>query len=84
MQLRYVTARYFKTRKEFDIAVKEAEDFNILRRLGDDISSKSWWGEKDAVAGLTRSRATFWLKPGHTHGTSVIGKERQLATELWT
>jgi hypothetical protein len=83
IQLRYVTARYFKTRNEFGMAVKEAEDFNILRRLDDDISNKSWWDERDAIVGLTRSRATFWLRPGHTHGTPAIGKERQLVTETW-
>jgi hypothetical protein len=83
IQLRYVTARYFKTRKEFGMAVKEAEDFNILRRPDDDISNKSWWDEKYAIVGLTRSRATFWLKPEHTHGTPAIGKERQLVIETW-
>ncbi|KAI0405395.1 hypothetical protein F4802DRAFT_562975 [Xylaria palmicola] len=63
MQLRYVTARYFDTTKAFLDAAKEADNFNILRRLDDDLSNKSHWDKKGAIVGLTRSRATFWLKP---------------------
>lgn len=81
IQLRYVTARYFESREDFVVAVEEAEKFNILRRPDDDISNNSWWDAKDAIVGLTRSRATFWLKPEHKTGTPAIGKERQLIIE---
>jgi hypothetical protein len=76
IQLRYVAARYFKSREDFAEAAEEAENFNILRRPDDDISNNSWWDAKDAIVGLTRSRATFWLKPEHEAGTPAIGKER--------
>jgi len=82
-QLRYVTARYFKSRGEFNTAKNEAANFNILRRPDDDLSNKSWWDEKDAIVGLTRSRATFWLKPEHVAGAPAIGEQRQLITEMW-
>ncbi|KAH6839648.1 hypothetical protein B0I37DRAFT_409035 [Chaetomium sp. MPI-CAGE-AT-0009] len=78
MQVRYVTARYFETSQDFDRAVDEAQRFNILRRLDDDLSNKSWWDEKNAVMGLTRSRATFWLQPGHTSGSLAVGENRDI------
>ncbi len=84
IQLRYVTARYFKSRDDFTVAAEEAEQFNILRRPDDDISNNSWWDDKDAIVGLTRSRATFWLKPKHKTGTPAIGKKRQSVIEKRT
>jgi hypothetical protein len=75
IQLRYVTARYFESREDFDTAAKEAEKFNILRRPDDDISNNSWWDDKNAIVGLTRSRATFWLKPGRKGDEPAIGKD---------
>jgi hypothetical protein len=74
-QLRFVTARYFQTREAFDAAATEAEAFNILRRPDDDISNNAWWDDKNAVVGLTRSRATFWLKDEHVEGTAAEGTE---------
>ncbi|KAJ2999171.1 hypothetical protein NUW58_g85 [Xylaria curta] len=67
MQLRYVTARYFdideKGVSSFTKASEEAASFNILRRVDDDLSNKSYWDKEGAIVGLTRSRATFWLQP---------------------
>jgi len=74
VQLRYVTARYFKSREDFDEAAKEAERFNILRRPDDDISNNSWWDDRNAIVGLTRSRATFWLNRDRKIGEPAIGK----------
>jgi hypothetical protein len=76
VQIRYVTSRYFETGEEFDRAKREADSFNILRRPDDDLSNNAWWDdtEHQAVVGLTRSRATFWLKPGSAPGTPVIGE----------
>lgn len=88
-QIRYVTARYFEDEKGFEEAAREAkETFNILRRPDND-KSRGWWdipgdasaghrGTSAAVA-LTRSRATFWLKP------DVPEKETAIGTVLtWT
>jgi hypothetical protein len=78
LQLRYVTARYFESREDFDKAANETEKFNILRRPDDDISNNSWWDDKNAIVGLTRSRATFWLKPDRKDGHPAIGKQKQI------
>jgi hypothetical protein len=80
IELRYTTARYFETRSDFDAAAKEAESFNILRRLDDDMSNTSWWDDKNAVVGLIKSKATLWLKP--KPGTRAIGEETKLRTEI--
>ncbi|KAI1153360.1 hypothetical protein F4825DRAFT_461161 [Nemania diffusa] len=82
MQLRYVTARYFDVDEKdnpkdvaqsFRCAGKEAESFNILRRVDDDLSNKSFWDKQGAIVGLTRSRATFWLQPMSTRQGAPVG-----------
>ena len=74
VQIRYVTARYFDTTKEFKDAVNDAKKFNVLRRPDDDLSNKAWWDKKGAIVGVTRSRATFWLQPGHCRRTTAVGR----------
>lgn len=82
-QIRYVTARYFEDEEGFRDAAREAtERFNILRRPDDD-KSRGWWdisgpaGDSTqfnaAVVALTRSRATFWLKPDVAEKEPAIG-----------
>ncbi|KAI1304367.1 hypothetical protein F5Y03DRAFT_177760 [Xylaria venustula] len=82
MQLRYVTARYFDVhsghgqkdyQKTFKEAVKEADSFNIFRRVDDDLSNKSFWDKDGAIVGYTRSRATFWLQPAHLQQGTPVG-----------
>ncbi|KAI0971892.1 hypothetical protein F4678DRAFT_432432 [Xylaria arbuscula] len=82
MQLRYVTARYFDVHgghgqkdyhKTFKEAVKEADSFNIFRRVDDDLSNKSFWDKDGAIVGYTRSRATFWLQPAHLQQGTPVG-----------
>lgn len=72
-QFRYVTTRYFESMDQFTRANKEANDFNILRRLDDD-NSKGWWDSKEAVVAMMRARATFWLKPKGPKNSTAIGK----------
>ncbi|KAI1354501.1 hypothetical protein F5Y01DRAFT_273013 [Xylaria sp. FL0043] len=81
-QLRYVTARYFDVNKKhrqtdchqnFKDAAKEADSFNILRRVDDDLSNKSFWDKEGAIVGYTRSRATFWLQPTHLQQGTPVG-----------
>ena len=62
LQLRYVTARYYKTTGSFEKGVKEAERFNVLRRLDDDANNKAVWDDKGAIMGIIRTRASFWLR----------------------
>jgi hypothetical protein len=64
VQLRYVTARYFKTQESFKKGVKEAEKFNVLRRPDDDMNNKAVWDDEGAIVGIMRSRASFWLRQG--------------------
>jgi hypothetical protein len=62
ISVRYVTARYFDTTEHFEDCVKEAIGFSVLRRPDGDESNKSWWDKNGAIVGLTRSRASFWMK----------------------
>ncbi|KAG4442679.1 hypothetical protein IFR05_001864 [Cadophora sp. M221] len=87
VQLRYVTARYYKTSKEFKEGVKEAERFNVLRRPDDDVNNKAVWDDRDAIVGITRSRASFWLKKGENGkedvGVLLLDPTIQKGTPLW-
>lgn len=81
-QIRYVTTRYFEDENGFNEAVNEAKNFNILRRPDND-KSRGWWDIsrlegatthcRSAVVALTRSRATFWLKPSVSQGETATG-----------
>ncbi|KAL5329238.1 hypothetical protein ACEPPN_002748 [Leptodophora sp. 'Broadleaf-Isolate-01'] len=87
VQLRYVTARYYKTSKEFKEGVKEAERFNVLRRPDDDVNNKAVWDDREAIVGITRSRASFWLKKGENGkedvGVLLLDPTIQKGTPLW-
>jgi hypothetical protein len=74
LQLRFVTARYFTTPESFKRGCQEAESFNVLRRPDDDQNNRAMWDTKEAIVGLTRSRASFWLKNGETHEKGAVGK----------
>lgn len=84
-QIRYVTTRCFDDEEHLEAAVKEAKNFNILRRPDDD-KSRGWWDIskaegastqfRAAVVALTRSRATFWLKPNIAQGETATGTIR--------
>ncbi|KAH8821331.1 hypothetical protein F5884DRAFT_716358 [Xylogone sp. PMI_703] len=62
LQLRFVRPRYFKTKESFKDGFKQAEEFNVNRRPDDDQNINSLWDDNNAVVGLTRSRASFWMK----------------------
>ena len=75
LQLRFVTARYFKTSDSFEKGCKEAELFNVLRRPDDDLNNKAVMDDKNAIVGLTRTRASFWLKSADkSQKKGAIGK----------
>jgi hypothetical protein len=61
------------SRYSFEEAVKEVEAFNVLRRLEDDHNG-GFWDSKDAVIGLTRSKATFWLGSSDSHPEETVGR----------
>ncbi|KAG8157925.1 hypothetical protein KVR01_012197 [Diaporthe batatas] len=83
-QMRYVAARYFENEGDLNDAATEAkESFNILRRPDND-KSRGWWDIvsgpsssggpcRSAAVALTRSRATFWLKPNASDKETAIG-----------
>ncbi|RYP67925.1 hypothetical protein DL771_006958 [Monosporascus sp. 5C6A] len=60
-KLRFVIPRYFATPAAFDKGTKEAETFNVFRRPDDDQNRSRW--DKEAIVGITRTRASFWLRP---------------------
>jgi hypothetical protein len=61
-QLRFVRARYFESGAKFKEAFDIAQSFNVVRRPDDDQNNKAFWDKNDAKIGLTRSKATFWMK----------------------
>ncbi|PVH89938.1 hypothetical protein DL98DRAFT_476438 [Cadophora sp. DSE1049] len=87
VQLKYVTARYYKTSAEFTEGVKEAERFNVLRRPDDDVNNKAVWDDRNAIVGITRSRASFWMKKGENGkediGVLLLDPTIQKGTPLW-
>ncbi len=72
VQLRYVTARYYKTSASFDRGYEEAESFNVLRRPDDDLNNKAIWDEKKAIVSIMRTRASFWLRKAEG-GKGAVG-----------
>lgn len=74
LQLRFPTARYFKTTASFKEGCKQAELFNVLRRPEDDLNNKALWDEQGAIVGVSRTRASFWLRTAKNPGESAIGK----------
>jgi hypothetical protein len=72
--LRFVTARHFKDLSSFVKAFKEAESFNVLRRLGDDQNNNSLWDDKGATVGITRTKASFWLSSTDSREKGAVGK----------
>jgi hypothetical protein len=73
VQLRYVTARYYKTTRSFERGVEDAERFNVFRRLDDDSNNKAVWDEKGAIVGIIRTRASFWLRHADSE-KGAVGK----------
>ncbi|RFU34682.1 hypothetical protein B7463_g1654, partial [Scytalidium lignicola] len=73
LQLRFVMPRYFDTKDSFTEGFKEAECFNVHRRPDDDQNVNSIWDNKDAVVGLTRTRASFWMKSGGCTKYKTVG-----------
>ncbi|KAL2075332.1 hypothetical protein VTL71DRAFT_275 [Oculimacula yallundae] len=72
VQLRYVTARYYKSSEEFKQGVKEAGMSNVLRRPDDDQNNKAVWDDQGAIVGISRSRASLWMKTGEA-GEGAVG-----------
>lgn len=83
-QLRFVTARYFETTEIFTEGSKEAESFNVLRRPEDDVNNKARMDDKKAVVGITRTRASFWLRSAEESQRKVaVGKCDSVWKGLW-
>lgn len=76
--MRFVRARYFKDDESFKEGDKQAQKFNVFRRLdSDDNQSKLWdKGENNGTVsriGLIRGRATFWVKPKQEDDDTLVG-----------
>jgi len=74
VQLRYVTARYFKSVDEFREGCMKTDNFNVFRRLYDDFSNKAQLDDKNAIVGITRTRASLWMKAADNKNKGVIGE----------
>jgi len=58
-QIRYVTARYFKTEDCYNDGENSMKTWNVVRRM-DKVSLSPNWDKLGAVVGLIRSKASFW------------------------
>jgi hypothetical protein len=72
--IRFVTARYFKPKASFQEGFKQALSFNVLRRPDDDQNNKSVWDDGEAIVGITRTRASFWVKNAEGQKKGAVGK----------
>lgn len=73
IQFRFVQARYFRTKESFRKAVKEVENFNVVRRLDDDQNNNTVWDENEALTGIMRTKASFWLGRAGNSEQETIG-----------
>jgi hypothetical protein len=62
VSIRFVTARYFETQSCFQEGFREAQLFNVYRRPDDDQNNQSVWDDREAIVGVTRTRASFWFR----------------------
>jgi hypothetical protein len=62
LQLRFTRARYFKSLDSFEKGFRQADSFNVFRRVEDDLDNEVMMDDKNAIVGLTRARASFWLR----------------------
>lgn len=60
IRVRFVTARYFRTRDSYKKAREDSNRFNVFRRPDDDQNRWSYMDE-GAVVGLTRTRSSIWI-----------------------
>lgn len=73
-QIRFVRARYFETGNIFRQAFRETEDWNVVRRPDEDENNLAFWDKADARVGMTRSRASFWMRRSREENESAVGK----------
>ncbi|KAH8598075.1 hypothetical protein B0O99DRAFT_684132 [Bisporella sp. PMI_857] len=59
-----------KITQTFTKAIKEAEKFNILKRPQDDLNNLLKWDDEKAIVGITRTRASFWLRKAEVTDTA--------------
>lgn len=72
-QLRFVTARCFKTRESFEEGRNETVSFNVFRRLDDD-GNKAYEDKSGVTVGIRRTRASFWLKRAEGEKKEAVGE----------
>jgi hypothetical protein len=88
-RLTYVQPRYFRDKKSFSKAKRQAGSFNVLRRLDDDSEHKALFDSDNAIVALVRSKASFWLKPhedgkeGNFTGVLLIDPSITEGYALW-
>jgi len=70
----YVQPRYFTTPESLDQAKKEAESFNVLRRIDHDGRFKSWTDMPGSEVGLVRSKISLWVRPQKPNTKGWLGK----------
>jgi len=74
LPLRFVTSRYFRTQDDFKAAIKQSEAWNVFRRPDDDMNNKSRWDDEKSIIGISRERASLWMRdPSDNSKKGAIG-----------
>ncbi|KAK0720975.1 hypothetical protein B0H67DRAFT_210102 [Lasiosphaeris hirsuta] len=72
VQLRFVTARYYPTHKDFKEAFNLSQTFNVMRRPDEDENNQGFWDDPEAKIGISRTRASLWVNPlTHSPGPRI-------------
>ncbi len=61
--MQYVSPRYFENEEQLEKAKKQAEGFNVLRRVDHDGRFKSWSDKSGSDVGLVRCKMSLWVRP---------------------
>lgn len=72
--MQYVSPRYFENEDQLAAAKKQAEGFNVLRRVDHDGRFKSWSDKSGSDVGLVRCKMSFWVRPERGPEEAWLGK----------
>jgi hypothetical protein len=76
-QIRFVRARYFESEVSFKTGFDQSKQFNVARRPDDDENNKAFWDKKGAKIGMTRTKASLWMKKVEPNETAEGELRRQ-------
>jgi len=72
--IQYVQPRYFSSPESLERAKRQAESFNVLRRIDHDGRFKSWSDMPGSDVGLVRGKVSLWSRPQNGSHSGWLGK----------